>query len=112
MAYRTLLAVCTTGSLLLLPGCAALGLLSGAASMDARSGNPRSGSPQPLPGGPSPAGHSIFEVVGWGMAIVLGALVLAFVARLLNGRNAPSGSRRPFPERIPGSAATRETTES
>lgn len=112
MAYRTLLAVCTTGSLLLLPGCAALGLLSGAASMDAQPGNPRSGSPQPLPGGPSPAGHSIFEVVGWGMAIVLGALVLAFVARLLNGRTpnrlAPAGAMEPIPE----TTATRGPEES
>lgn len=112
MTYRTLLAVCTTAGLVSSTGCAALGLLSGAASMEAQSGNPRSGSPQPLPGGATAAGHSIFEVVGWGMAIVLGALVLAFVARLLNGRNGPVGSRRRNPERIPETAATAASVSS
>jgi len=31
----------------------------------------------------------VLSVVAWGMAVVLGALVLAFVARLLNGRAKP-----------------------
>ena len=34
---------------------------------------------------PTP-GFDVFRVVAWGMAIVLGSLVLAFVAKLLNGR--------------------------
>lgn len=108
MAYRTLLAVCTTAGLLLTTGCAALGLMSGAASMDALAGTPRSGSPQPLPGALAGAGHSIFGVVAWGMAIVLGALVLAFVARLLYGgtpqRSAPAGAL----ERIPQTASSQQ----
>lgn len=97
MTYPTLLAVCTPAGLLLFSGCAALGLLSGAATMQAQSGNPRSGSPLPLPGALTGAGHSIFEVVSWGMAIVIAALALAFVARLLNGRNRTSTSNSPKP---------------
>lgn len=105
MAYRTLLAVCTTAGCVSTTGCAALGLLSGVARMDAQTGETLSGSPLPLPGALAGAGHSIFGVVAWGMAIVLGALVLAFVARLLNGRtpqrSAPAGAL----ERIPETAA-------
>lgn len=108
MASRTLLAVCTTAGCCSSTGCAALGLLSGAATMATRPKNPRSGLPQPLAGGPTPAGHSIFEVVGWGMAIVLGALVLAFVARLLNGRNRAPAGAADSRQRIPETAATRQ----
>lgn len=49
---------------------------------------------------PTP-GFDVFRVVAWGLAIVLGSLVLAFVAKLLNGR----GSSRILP-------APRETMES
>ena len=106
MAYRTLLAVCTPAGLLLFSGCAALGLLSGAGRMDASTGEPRSGLSVPLPGVLAGAGQSIFQIVGWGMAVVIGALALAFVARLLNGRNpAPAGPARSR-ERLPETAAT------
>lgn len=62
------------------------------------------GNPTPAPLGPFPAlapapsipavdqammrnpSTDVLSVVAWGMAIVLGALVLAFVARLLNHR--------------------------
>lgn len=38
---------------------------------------------QVLSGG---ASAGVFEAVAWGFAVVLGALALAFVAKLLNGR--------------------------
>lgn len=105
MASRTLLAVCTSAGYLSLTGCAALGLLGGVARMDAATRETRSGSPPPLPGGLADAGHSIFDVVAWGMAVILGALVLAFVARLLNGRTAIPRPTQTPPERAPESAA-------
>lgn len=60
---------------------------------------------------PTP-GFDVFRVVAWGLAIVLGSLVLAFVAKLLNGRapfrSAPAGAL----ERIPATAVPGRTTES
>lgn len=58
------------------------------------------------PGILADAGDSVFRVVAWGMAIVLGSLVLAFVARLLNhrGKNGSAGRRGPTYDGAPPAA--------
>lgn len=86
MAYRTLLAVCTALVWISSLGCAALGLASGPGTIGSLAGDPRSGSPNPVPGVLADAGDSIFRVVAWSFAVIAGALALAFVAKLLNHR--------------------------
>ena len=65
-----------------LPPCCSLSCSALAPRMVASTSEPRAG--QVLSGG---ASAGVFEAVAWGFAIVVGALALAFVARLLNGRN-------------------------
>lgn len=78
-------------------GCLAPGLVGNLAGGGERSGLSPSPVVHHLPVELPTPGYDLFRVVAWGMAIVLGALALAFVAKLLNGRgNSPSRSRPPF----------------
>ena len=62
-----------------LTGCTALGLT-----------NRQPGTPAP-PMSPTPASpSSVTDVVTWGLAVVIGSLVLAFAARVLNARRKES----------------------
>lgn len=108
LRHRISLACVAVGILISSPGCLAPGLVDFLTGGGERSGLSPSPVPTPAPPPPSPAAaapaaivdtpDSIFRVVAWGMAIVVGALALAFVAKLLNhhGKTDRSGSRPPF----------------
>lgn len=84
-------------------GCHALGLVGQVRPDTGRSGLTVPGSTPPIPGVLASAGDSIFKVVAWSFAVIAGALALAFIAKLLNGRNAarpPSRALPSEPDRI------------
>ncbi len=104
MAYRTLLLLSAVASLTAPSGCSALGPMVGLGVPTAPNVPAAGPTANPVPGVLEDAGDSIFRVVAWGFAVIIGALALAFAAKLLNGRQRPAPN--PLPPTAPPEVRT------
>lgn len=95
MANRTLQLILATVLLEVASGCQALGPVGGPGALGVGGSAASMLSANPVPGVLADAGDSIFRVVAWGFAVIIGALALAFAAKLLNGRQRPSPTPLP-----------------
>lgn len=95
MAYKAVQAILTVVPALLVCGCHALGLVGGPGAVGAGGSTASMLPANPIPGVLTDAGDSIFRVVAWGFAVIIGALALAFAAKLLNGRQRSSPTPLP-----------------